>query len=119
MPAPAGQGHGDVVLVGLPNRGDGSLGLLSTDTQTFAFLYDNGIRGPVDNLLCSFDDLGIRRGYAPLAVAESMAALEPPPATVELEAMRRTLSWRLTAPLRAAQPVLAPVLRRLGRLRRR
>lgn len=101
------------------NRGDGSLTVLSTDTQTYAFLYDNGIRGPVDNLLCSFDDLGIRRGYAGLAVAESMAANDPQLAAVELEAMRRTLSWRLTAPLRAVRTRAEPLVERISGLRGR
>jgi len=104
------------------NRADGSLGLLSTDTQTYAFLYDNGIRGPVDNLLCSFQDLGIRQGYAPLAVAESVAAdtgAPLPHSAPELEAMRRTLSWRVTAPLRTVRTRVAPVMERLGGLRRR
>lgn len=100
------------------NRVDGSLGLLG-DTQTYAFLYDNGIRGPVDNLLCSFDDLGIRRGWVPLAVSEGPAVLEPSAAVLELAAMRRTVSWRLTAPLRAARTHLAPVVERLGGFRGR
>lgn len=101
------------------SRADGSLGLLSTDTQTYAFLYDNGIRGPVDNLLCSFEDLGIRRGYAPLATTEGHAVVEPSAAVQELAAMRRTVSWRVTAPLRAARTRLAPVAERLGVLRGR
>lgn len=104
------------------NRGDGSLGLLTTDTQTYAFLYDNGIRGPVDNLLCSFQDLGIRRGYVPLAVSDGVAAARvvphPHPAA-ELDAMRRTLSWRVTEPLRAVRTRVGPVLDRLDGLRRR
>ena len=103
------------------HRGDGSLGLLTAEL-TYAFLYDNGIRGPVDNLLCSFQDLGIRRSYVPLAVAESIAAdsgdAQPPPPT-ELDAMRSTLSWRITAPLRTVRTRLEPLAQRLAGLRRR
>lgn len=113
------------------NRGDGSLTLLTTDTQTYAFLYDNGIRGPVDNLLCSFQDLGIRQGYAPIAIAESLAAdgdaadgdaadgdAPPPDGAAELDAMRRTLSWRVTSPLRTVRTGVTRVMERLGGLRR-
>jgi len=101
------------------SRADGSLGLLSTDAETYAFLYDNGIRGPVDNLLCSYDDLGVRRGYRPLAASEGPPVLEPSAALVELEAMRRTVSWRVTAPLRAARTRLGPAVDRLRALRPR
>lgn len=80
------------------DRLDGSLSELTTDAEAYAFLYDNGIHGPVDNLLCTFDDLGVDRPYTRRSLAE------PTPAGThtcpELEAMRRTVSWRVTAPLR-------------------
>ena len=136
------------------NRGDGSLGLLSTAREVYAFLYDNGIRGPVDNLLCSFQDLGIRRSYAPLALAlstvalaentvalaentfspaestvapaESTVALEESTvaapdqaAAVELAATHNTVSWRVTAPLRAIRTLFVPLAQRLSALRGR
>jgi len=130
------------------NRGDGSLGLLSTAREAYAFLYDNNIHGPVDNLLCSFHDLGIRRGYSRLALAESTdadevaesieevaespvaepapaavepapAAVEPAPEAVELAATHNTVSWRVTAPLRLIRTRFLPLAQRLRALRGR
>jgi hypothetical protein len=144
------------------DRRDGSLRRLSTARDTYAFLYDNGIRGPVDNLLCSFQDLGIRRGYEPLALAESTfgpagstvppaesadalaestdalaestdalaestdalaestEAAPAPPAAVELlAAMHNTVSWRVTAPLRAVRTRFVSLAQRLSARRGR
>jgi FkbM family methyltransferase len=85
------------------DRADGSLARLRTPTEAYQFLYVNGIHGPTDNLLCSFTDLDVERNFAlPDAVAGT-ATPDSVAAARELEAMRRTLSWRATAPLRAAR----------------
>lgn len=82
------------------DREDGSLSALTTPAEEYDFLYDNGIHGPTDNLLCAFVDPGVSRRYArrPLAVSDGQAE-----ALRLVEAMRRTASWRLTAPLRAVR----------------
>ena len=85
------------------DRGDGSLARLRTPAEAYQFLYVNGIYGPTDNLLCSFADLDVERNFA---LPESVAGTASPDSVTaarELEAMRRTLSWRVTAPLRAAR----------------
>ena len=88
------------------DRGDGSLARLRTPAQAYQFLYVNGIYGPTDNLLCSFTDLDVERDFVlPDAVAGT-ATPDSVAAARELEAMRRTLSWRVTAPLRAARSCL-------------
>jgi FkbM family methyltransferase len=108
------------------DRVDGSLSRLSTPAESYGFLYENGIHGPTDNLLCSFEppvevdpgsdvvDADGRRpaplllspAAEPEAVRQSAAAeLEAArqAANAEVEAMRRTFSWRVTAPLRAVR----------------
>ena len=121
------------------HRVDGSLSRLSTPGQSYAFLYNNGIQGPTDNLLCSFDeqpldvDGHVNSGPAdasfPPPVQSAAAELEAlrqsaaaeleavrrssaaeleavrQSADAELEAMRRTLSWRVTTPLRAVRRI--------------
>lgn len=56
-------------------RDDGILRRIATGTETYDFLYDNGIHGPVDNLLCCHEDLGISRGYIRLTTQHAEAAL--------------------------------------------
>ncbi|MEX0790133.1 MAG: FkbM family methyltransferase, partial [Actinomycetota bacterium] len=56
-------------------RTDGLLRRVSTGNETYDFLYDNGIHGPVDNLLCCHDDLDVSRGYIRLAAQAAEAAL--------------------------------------------
>ena len=80
------------------DRIDGSLSRLTTAHEAYEFLYDNGIHGPVDNLLCCFDDLPVEKGYRRLPAHDSAAA-----AVARLRAMERTVSWRVTAPLRRAR----------------
>ena len=85
------------------DRVDGSLARLRTPAEAYQFLYVNGIYGPTDNLLCTFTDLDVARDFA---LPDSLAGTSTPDsvsAARELEAMRRTLSWRVTAPLRAAR----------------
>jgi FkbM family methyltransferase len=102
------------------DRGDGSLARLRTPTEAYQFLYVNGIYGPTDNLLCSFTDLDVERNFA---LPDSLAGTSSPDSVAaarELEAMRQTLSWRVTAPLRAARSYLdrsSTVGRWLGRQR--
>ncbi len=82
------------------DRSDGSLARLQTPTEAYHFLYVNGIHGPTDNLLCSFTDLGVERGFT---LPENVAGTSAPDSVAaarELEAMRQTVSWRVTAPLR-------------------
>lgn len=55
------------------DREDGRLSRLQTGAELYDFLYDNGIHGPVDNLLCSYQDLGVTRGYVRRAVLEDRA----------------------------------------------
>lgn len=56
-------------------RTDGLLRRVATGNETYDFLYDNGIYGPVDNLLCCYEDLGVTRGYIRLAAQAAEAAL--------------------------------------------
>ncbi len=82
------------------DRGDGSLARLQTPTEAYQFLYVNGIHGPTDNLLCSFADLPVGRGFT---LPENVGGTSTPDSVAaarELEAMRQTVSWRVTAPLR-------------------
>lgn len=85
------------------DRGDGSLARLRTPAEAYQFLYVNGIYGPTDNLLCSFTDLDVKRDFTLPDVVAGTATPDSVTAARELEAMRRTLSWRVTAPLRAAR----------------
>ncbi|HVL51213.1 MAG TPA: FkbM family methyltransferase [Actinomycetota bacterium] len=80
-------------------REDGRLMRLETGVQMYDFLYDNGIYGPVDNLLGSFTDLDIPRGYVRLAVlaAEARAAGEAA-AKATLEAVEPTAGLRPAIP---------------------
>ncbi len=82
------------------DRVDGSLTRLQTPTEAYHFLYVNGIHGPTDNLLCSFTDLGVGRGFTLPDDLAGTSAPDSAAAARELEAMRQTLSWRVTAPLR-------------------
>jgi FkbM family methyltransferase len=98
------------------DRTDGSLCRVESSRETYDFLYDNGIHGPTDNMLCSFDDLPVTRRYTGIPVsapAEQIAEL-----AAEIDAIHDTLSWRLTAPLREARARLDPLLSR-ARGRRR
>jgi hypothetical protein len=96
------------------DRVDGSLARLTSAYEAYQFLYDNGIHGPVDNLFCCFDDLPVDRHYRRLPAHDSGAA-----AVTRLGAMERTVSWRVTAPLRRtraymnASPFLDRLVRRL------
>lgn len=58
----------NVFVVG---RDDGLLRRLASGAEIYDFLYDNGIHGPVDNLLGSFSDLMVTRGYVRLATLEA------------------------------------------------
>lgn len=110
------------------DRTDGSIAALSTDAESTRFLYDNSARGPVDNLLCSFEPLAAP-GYTlrpPVLSAGDLAGITDQLdalraenellrsqredlisrgdlAWAEIEAMRRTLSWRVTSPLRSVR----------------
>jgi FkbM family methyltransferase len=97
------------------DRVDGSLSRLSTPAQAYQFLYLNGIHGPADNLLCSFADLPVQRAFELPAAASGPPPPDPQTALAELEAMKRTVSWRITAPLRAVRTGIdrQPTLRRL------
>jgi len=77
------------------DRTDGSLSCLETPKEAYELLYENGIHGPADNLLCSFDDLEVEARYGRLVSRKSAAN-----AGTRVEAMQRTVSWRITAPLR-------------------
>lgn len=94
------------------DRVDGALSRLETPHEVYEFLYDNGIHGPADNLLCTFEDLDVSRRYSHVWTAS--APSRSASALAEAEAMRRTLSWRITAPLRRARPhldALVPAVR--------
>jgi hypothetical protein len=101
------------------DRRDGSLSRVETAGETYQFLYLNGIHGPADNLLCSYDDLPVERRFRFNDVACGPPAADPMSAAAELEAMRRTVSWRITAPLRTVRARLdrLPAWARPGRLR--
>ncbi len=83
------------------DRGDGSLARVRTPAEAYHFLYLNGIHGPTDNLLCSFTDLDVERNFALPDTVAGTASPDSVAAARELEAMRQTVSWRVTAPLRA------------------
>lgn len=99
------------------DRVDGALSRLETPHEIYEFLYDNGIHGPADNLLCTFDDLDVTRRYSHAWTAA--APLRSAAALAEAEAMRRTLSWRLTAPLRQARPHIDALMPAARAVRRR
>jgi len=98
------------------DRVDGALCRLETPHEIYEFLYDNGIHGPADNMLCSFDDLPVTRRYSHIATIN--APYRGAAATAEAEAMRHTLSWRVTAPLRQARTRLDPVITKAQAVRR-
>ncbi len=50
------------------DRTDGSLSCLQTPKEAYELLYENGIHGPADNLLCSFEDLSIETALRPAGV---------------------------------------------------
>ena len=77
------------------DRSDGRLACLEKPKEAYELLYENGIHGPADNLLCSFHDLGVEERYSRLVSYKSKDA-----AGLRVEAMKRTVSWRVTAPLR-------------------
>jgi FkbM family methyltransferase len=89
------------------DRLDGDLCRVESPGEIYDFLYDNGIHGPVDNMLCTFDDLPVTRRYTRIPVV-----VPPDPVAAdqsEAEAMRRTLSWKVTAPLRAVRRLVDTV----------
>ena len=77
------------------DRTDGSLSCLETAKEAYELLYENGIHGPADNLLCSYTDLGVEERYGRLVSRDSVVAHG-----ARVEAMKSTVSWRVTAPLR-------------------
>lgn len=91
-------------------RNDGLLRRIATGNETYDFLYDNGIHGPVDNLLCCHEDLGVTRGYIRLAAQAAEAALaaaEAQPAPTRQTPVRavtasRTLGSRVREKVSAA-----------------
>ena len=105
-------------FVYLFDRSSGELRPIRTEHDVYRFLWYNGVQGPVDNLLGSFRDVapdapgfdetwlkaeGQRwKDLADEQVAGPTSPLERRlrDAERELEAMRRTVSWRLTRPLR-------------------
>jgi len=99
------------------DRVDGALCRLETPHEIYEFLYDNGIHGPADNMLCTFDDLPVTRRYSHLTAVIN-APYRGAAALAEAEAMRRTVSWRLTAPLREARTRLDPVITKAQALKR-
>jgi FkbM family methyltransferase len=103
------------------DRLDGSLARLSTPAEAYQFLYLNGIHGPADNLLCAFTDRPAERNFRLTEAVRGSGSPDPTGAAAELEAMKRTVSWRVTAPLRAARTRLdrEPSLRRVLQLVRR
>jgi len=106
------------------DRVDGALARLETPHEEYEFLYDNGIHGPADNLLCSFVDLDVTRRYSHTWTMQPAATQLPAGAVTgnpEVDAMRRTVSWRITRPLRQARSRLdgsraTPWLDRLARI---
>ena len=98
------------------DRDEGGLRRLVTPQEIYAFLYDNGIHGPTDNLLCTFDDLPVNERYCNLSTREVAEAEDP--RLAEAEAMRRTMSWRVTSPLRYAHRLVSPVITRAQALKR-
>ena len=98
------------------DRFDGGLRRLETPPEIYAFLYDNGIHGPADNLLCTFDDLPVGDRYCHLSTREGADGEDW--RLAEAEAMRHTVSWRVTSPLRHARRRLGPVVTRAQALKR-
>jgi FkbM family methyltransferase len=101
------------------DRVDGELAALETPHEEYEFLYDNGIHGPADNMLCSFEPLAVDRRYSHIWTIQRGGEVPVQPVD-EAAAMRRTLSWRVTAPLRQARARLEAagadkVLRRFRR----
>lgn len=108
------------------DRVDGSLSRLETDREVHKFLFENGIYGRVDNLLCSFRDLPVSKGYEQVCIApcrppssdaavdertELERALQEARSEVarvrgEIQAMRSTASWRITGPLRLVRGLI-------------
>lgn len=84
------------------DRVDGELAVLETPHEEYEFLYDNGIHGPADNMLCSFRPLDVSRRYSHIWTIQRGGQAPVPPVD-EAAAMRQTLSWRITAPLRQAR----------------
>ncbi|MEA2826679.1 MAG: hypothetical protein QOG43_1118 [Actinomycetota bacterium] len=99
------------------DRFDGALCRLETPHEIYEFLYDNGIHGPADNMLCTFDDLPVTRRYSHLTAVIN-APYRGAAALAEADAMRRTLSWRVTAPLRQARTRFDPVITKARALKR-
>jgi len=99
------------------DRLDGGLCRLETPHEMYELLYANGIHGPADNMLCSFDDLPVTRRYTHLSNVN--APYRAAAGLAEAEAMRHTLSWRVTAPLREARRRLDPAIVRAQSVRRR
>jgi FkbM family methyltransferase len=99
------------------DRVDGALARLDTPHEIYEFLYDNGIHGPADNMVCSFDDLPVTRRYSHDWTMNAPYRVAAVPA--EADVMRRTLSWRVTAPLRDARQRLDPLIERARAARRK
>ncbi len=82
------------------DRIDGSLAHLADDRACYAFLYDNGIHGPVDNLVCCFADLGVTKVYTQQAGGHGgRAGL----GRQQLDGLRRAVSQRFPATVRVAK----------------
>jgi len=98
------------------DRYEGGLRRLVTPQEIYAFLYDNGIHGPTDNLLCTFDDLLVNERYCNISTREVADAEDA--RLGEAAAMRSTVSWRVTSPLRYARRRFSPVIARAQALMR-
>jgi FkbM family methyltransferase len=85
------------------DREDGSLARVETASERYDLLYENGIHGPSDNLVCTFAGLDVDRRY-------TRADRTPPVGPTEAEALRATLSWRITEPLRWGKAQLSRLL---------
>ena len=122
------------------DRTTGALGTIGTDAEAAWFLYDNACRGPVDDLMCTFEPVNAP-GYAARAAAPSAGELTTAVsqreharteaaalreanealrrrneelaqaldrALADNEALRATMSWRVTSPLRAVRTAVGP-----------
>ncbi len=68
-------------------------------------------------MLCTFDDLPVTRRYSHLTTVIN-APYRGAASLAEAEAMRHTLSWRVTAPLRDARRRFDPLITRAQAVKR-